>query len=149
MLFKRIENKEIETAKKLYEIWQESYIIEKEIIGAKIFPPLDRTISDFIKSKNNFYSYIDKNNLLGVIEIDCKADSVHIQSLVVSPNHFRKGIASKLIDKVFTLHKSLLYTVETGNDNDPAKKLYESKGFRKVKVCMTEFGVKKIKFEKK
>ena len=97
------------------------------VIGATIFPPLDRTISDFIKSKNNFYSYIDKNNLLGVIEIDCKADSVHIQSLVVSPNHFRKGIASKLIDKVFTLHKSLLYTVETGNDNDPAKKLYESK----------------------
>ena len=38
---------------------------------------------------------------------------------------------------------------ETGNDNDPAKKLYESKGFRKVKVCMTEFGVEKIKFEKK
>ena len=149
MVFKRLYNKEIETANKLYDIWQKSYIIEKEIIGAKIFPPLDRTISDFIKSKNNFYSYVEQNDLLGVIEIDCKADSVHIQSLVVSPNHFRKGIASKLIDKVFNLHKSLLYTVETGNDNDPAKKLYESKGFRKVKVCMTEFGVKKIKFEKK
>ena len=149
MIFKPLNNHKKNIAQKLYEIWQESYIIEKEIIGAKIFPPLDRTISDFIKSKNNFYSYIDKNNLLGVIEIDCKADSVHIQSLVVSPNHFRKGIASKLIDKVFTLHKSFLYTVETGNDNDPAKKLYESKGFRKVKVCMTEFGVKKIKFEKK
>ena len=148
MIFKPLNNHKKNIAQKLYEIWQESYIIEKEIIGAKIFPPLDRTISDFIKSKNNFYSYIEKNNLLGVIEIDCKADSIHIQSLVVSPNHFRKGIASKLIDKVFTLHKSLLYTVETGNDNDPAKKLYESKGFRKVKVCMTEFGVKKIKYEK-
>ena len=148
MIFKPLNNHNKNIAQKLYKIWQESYIIEKEIIGAKIFPPLDRTISDFIKSKNNFYSYIEKNNLLGVIEIDCKADSIHIQSLVVSPNHFRKGIASKLIDKVFTLHKSLLYTVETGNDNDPAKKLYESKGARKVKVCMTEFGVKKIKFEK-
>ena len=148
MIFKPLNNHNKNIAQKLYKIWQESYIIEKEIIGAKIFPPLDRTISDFIKSKNNFYSYIEKNNLLGVIEIDCRANSIHIQSLVVSPNHFRKGIASKLIDKVFTLHKSLLYTVETGNDNDPAKKLYESKGFRKVKVCMTEFGVKKIKFEK-
>ena len=148
MIFKPLNNHNKNIAQKLYKIWQESYIIEKEIIGAKIFPPLDRTISDFIKSKNSFYSYIEKNNLLGVIEIDCRANSIHIQSLVVSPNHFRKGIASKLIDKVFTLHKSLLYTVETGNDNDPAKKLYESKGFRKVKVCMTEFGVKKIKFEK-
>ena len=149
MIFKPLNNHKKNIAQKLYKIWQESYIIEKEIIGAKIFPPLDRTISDFIKSKNNFYSYIEKNNLLGVIEIDCRANSIHIQSLVVSPNHFRKGIASKLIDKVFNLHKSLLYTVETGNDNDPAKKLYKSKGFRKVKVCMTEFGVKKIKFEKK
>ena len=149
MIFKPLNNHKKNIAQKLYEIWQESYIIEKEIIGAKIFPPLDRTISDFIKSKHSFYSYIEKNNLLGVIEIDCRANSIHIQSLVVSPNHFRKGIASKLIDKVFTLHKSLLYTVETGNDNDPAKKLYKSKGFRKVKVCMTEFGVKKIKFEKK
>ena len=148
MIFKPLNNHKKNIAQKLYKIWQESYIIEKEIIGAKIFPPLDRTISDFIKSKNNFYSYIEKNNLLGVIEIDCRANSIHIQSLVVSPNHFRKGIASKLIDKVFNLHKSLLYTVETGNDNDPAKKLYKSKGFRKVKVCMTEFGVKKIKFEK-
>ena len=149
MIFKPLNNHNKNIAQKLYKIWQESYIIEKEIIGAKIFPPLDRTISDFIKSKNSFYSYIEKNNLLGVIEIDCRANSIHIQSLVVSPNHFRKGIASKLIDKVFNLHKSLLYTVETGNDNDPAKKLYKSKGFRKVKVCMTEFGVKKIKFEKK
>ena len=149
MIFKPLNNHKKNIAQKLYKIWQESYIIEKEIIGAKIFPPLDRTISDFIKSKNSFYSYIEKNNLLGVIEIDCRANSIHIQSLVVSPNHFRKGIASKLIDKVFNLHKSLLYTVETGNDNDPAKKLYKSKGFRKVKVCMTEFGVKKIKFEKK
>ena len=43
---------------------------------------------------------------------------------------------------------TLTYTVETGNNNIPAKKLYESVGFRKSKVWNAEFGIEKIKYEK-
>lgn len=149
MLFKRIENKEIETAKKLYEIWQESYIVEKELLGATDFPPLNRLASDFMKSENDFQGLYEKKELLGVIEIAQKLNSVHLQSLVVDPNHFRKGIATKLINKVFDLYPSTTYTVETGNSNIPAKKLYESLGFKKYKVWIAEFGIEKIKYEKK
>ena len=149
MLFKRIENKEIETAKKLYEIWQESYIVEKELLGAADFPPLNRLASDFMKSENDFQGLYEKKELLGVIEIAQKLNSVHLQSLVVDPNHFRKGIATKLINKVFDLYPATTYTVETGNSNIPAKKLYESLGFKKNKVWIAEFGIEKIKYEKK
>ena len=148
MLFKRIENKEIETAKKLYEIWQESYIVEKELLGAVDFPPLNRLTSDFMKSENDFQGLYEKKELLGVIEIAQKLNSVHLQSLVVDPNHFRKGIATKLINKVFDSYPSTTYTVETGNSNIPAKKLYESLGFKKCKVWIAEFGIEKIKYEK-
>ena len=148
MIFKRLENKEIETAKKLYDIWQQSYIVEKELLGAVEFPPLNRLESDFIKSENNFQGFYENKELLGVVEIDSKMNSVHIQSLVVDPSHFRKGIATKLIQKVFDLYPSLTYTVETGNNNIPAKKLYESVGFRKSKVWNAEFGIEKIKYEK-
>jgi len=149
LLFKRIENKEIETAKKLYEIWQESYIVEKELLGAADFPPLNRLASDFMKSENDFQGLYEKKELLGVIEIAQKLNSVHLQSLVVDPNHFRKGIATKLINKVFDLYPATTYTVETGNSNIPAKKLYESLGFKKNKVWIAEFGIEKIKYEKK
>ena len=149
MLFKRIENKEIETAKKLYEIWQESYIVEKELLGAADFPPLNRLASDFMESENDFQGLYEKKELLGVIEIAQKLNSVHLQSLVVDPNHFRKGIATKLINKVFDLYPATTYTVETGNSNIPAKKLYESLGFKKNKVWIAEFGIEKIKYEKK
>ena len=149
MLFKRIENKEIETAKKLYEIWQESYIVEKELLGAADFPPLNRLASDFMKSENDFQGLYEKKELLGVIEIAQKLNSVHLQSLVVDPNHFRKGIATKLINKVFDLYPATTYTVETGNSNIPAKKLYESLGFKKNKVWIAEFGIEKIKYKKK
>ena len=149
MLFKRIENKEIETAKKLYEIWQESYIVEKELLGAADFPPLNRLASDFMESENDFQGLYEKKELLGVIEIAQKLNSVHLQSLVVDPNHFRKGIATKLINKVFDLYPATTYTVETGNSNIPAKKLYESLGFKKNKVWIAEFGIEKIKYKKK
>jgi len=149
LLFKRIENKEIETAKKLYEIWQESYIVEKELLGAADFPPLNRLASDFMESENDFQGLYEKKELLGVIEIAQKLNSVHLQSLVVDPNHFRKGIATKLINKVFDLYPATTYTVETGNSNIPAKKLYESLGFKKNKVWIAEFGIEKIKYEKK
>ena len=149
MLFKRIENKEIETAKKLYKIWQESYIVEKELLGAADFPPLNRLASDFMESENDFLGLYEKKELLGVIEIAQKLNSVHLQSLVVDPNHFRKGIATKLINKVFDLYPATTYTVETGNSNIPAKKLYESLGFKKNKVWIAEFGIEKIKYEKK
>ncbi len=149
MLLKRIEHKELETAKKLYEIWQESYIVEKELLGVVDFPPLNRLASDFVKSKNDFQGLYEKKELLGVIEIAQKLNSVHLQSLVVDPNHFRKGIATKLINKVFDLYPATTYTVETGNSNIPAKKLYESLGFKKNKVWIAEFGIEKIKYKKK
>tara|TARA_B100000902_G_scaffold105005_1_gene107162 strand:+ start:83 stop:532 length:450 start_codon:yes stop_codon:yes gene_type:complete len=149
LLLKRIEHKELETAKKLYEIWQESYIVEKELLGVVDFPPLNRLASDFVKSKNDFQGLYEKKELLGVIEIAQKLNSVHLQSLVVDPNHFRKGIATKLINKVFDLYPATTYTVETGNSNIPAKKLYESLGFKKNKVWIAEFGIEKIKYKKK
>jgi ribosomal protein S18 acetylase RimI-like enzyme len=102
-----------------------------------------------MKSENDFQGLYEKKELLGVIEIAQKLNSVHLQSLVVDPNHFRKGIATKLINKVFDLYPSTTYTVETGNSNIPAKKLYESLGFKKYKVWIAEFGIEKIKYEKK
>ena len=145
---KNLNNKKKEIAKALFNIWQKSYIIEKEIIGASIFPPLDRSENDFLKSKNNFYGIYDSKELAGVVEVDSQADSTHIQSLVVSPKHFRKGIATSLVKNIFELYSGSIFTVETGNDNKPAKKLYESLGFKKNKIWMTKFGVKKIRYLK-
>ncbi len=41
-----------------------------------------------------------------------------------------------------------LFTVETGVDNLPACKLYKTLGFNETKQWDTDFGIKKIGFEK-
>ena len=144
----RVNNSKNKVAKKLYEIWQKSYLIEKQILNAKKFPPLGRNLENFKISKNYFYAILTKDNFLGVIEIDHNINTTHIQSLVVDPIHFRKGIASKLLNKIFEIYKSSTYTVETGFNNNPAKQLYIKTGFKTIHVWNTSYGVKKIKMQK-
>lgn len=146
--FKKINNLIIKNAKKLFEIWQASYVIEKNILGAEIFPPLNRTTDDFVNSTNDFYSIISNSHYIGVIEILTKRETIHIQSLVVSPEHFRKGVASELITNVLDLYDTSSFTVETGFDNLPARKLYESFAFKMKRVWMTKFGIEKIAYQK-
>ena len=72
-----------------------------------------------------------------------------INSLVVNPKFFRRGIARKLIEFVFNTFDSNLFVVETGLANGPATKLYKKFGFIEVKQWDTDHGIRKIKFEKR
>ena len=125
----------------------DSLVIEKVYSAKFLIPPSwKRSIkTNSVRNKNNNST---RKSIPKKIEIAQKLNSVHLQSLVVDPNHFRKGIATKLINKVFDSYPSTTYTVETGNSNIPAKKLYESLGFKKCKVWIAEFGIEKIKYEK-
>ncbi|MBL6655597.1 MAG: GNAT family N-acetyltransferase [Flavobacteriaceae bacterium] len=148
-MIEKVNCKEEEVAQQLYSIWQASYPIEKEMIGAEVFPPLDRTVLDFQSTENVFYAYIVNDEFAGVIEVARIEDYIHLQSLVVHPAHFRKGIASALIKHAIKTHVSAKYSVETGFENVPAKRLYESFAFKETKVYDTGYGVKKIRFELK
>ena len=148
-MIEKVNCKEEEVAEQLYSIWQASYPVEKEMIGAEIFPPLDRTVRDFQSTENDFYAYVIDHQFAGVIELARIEDYIHLQSLVVHPAHFRKGIASALIKHAMKTHTSAKYSVETGYENVPAKRLYESFAFRENKVYDTGYGVKKIRFELK
>ncbi len=56
-----------------------------------------------------------------------------ICSFVVDPEHFRKGVASSLLDHVLTKRDWTKAVVETGADNLPAIRLYEKFGFKEEK----------------
>ena len=68
--------------------------------------------------------------------------------MVVVPQYFRQGIAQELIAYVFDNYKTPRYTVETGADNLPAIKLYKKHDFVLVKEWDTDFGIRKVRFEK-
>ena len=145
----KINNKETKIAEEIRAIFQVSYAVEADILKAVDFPPLKRTVSQFVNSHSEFYAFSIIKNIVGIIEIDSHDDLTHIQSLVVDPKHFRKGIGRKLVQFTLDTYRSKLFTVETGIDNQPAIKLYKRLGFQEIKQWDTNHGIKKIRLKKR
>ncbi|WP_462248064.1 GNAT family N-acetyltransferase [Ekhidna sp.] len=144
----KLDHTEREQALEIREVFQASYAVEAELLKAKDFPPLKRDLDSFINAETTFYGFIDENKLAAAMEIKVEETFTHIQSLVVHPSFFRRGIGSKLLEFLFDSHKANLFIVETGADNLPAIKLYELFGFKLVKQWMTDIGIEKVGFEK-
>lgn len=147
-MIKKLDVQNLATAKQIRAVFQISYAVEAEILKAEDFPPLKRPLEKFIESSNDFYGYFEENELAGVMEIDQRNESVHIQSLVVQPKFFRKGIGKELVNFAFRNYKTELFTVETGAANKPASELYLTTGFTKIKEFNTDHGIRKVRFEK-
>ena len=142
MIF-NLDNKSVPVAGKLFSIWQESYSIEAKLLKVDDFPPLNRTVQDFVDSSTCFYAYEKGTIYTAVIEIRDNDGSLHIQSLVVQPSQFRKGLASKMIAFVLRENMECNFTVETGCDNLPAINLYLKFGFVETEQYETDHGVRK------
>ena len=147
-MIQTLNHQNLQQAKKIYRVFQDSYAIEAEILKAVDFPPLKRTVEEFINTNTLFLGYKKDQELAAVIELDIKSQSIHIQSLVVDPQFFRLGIAGKLINYAFSNFETKLFTVETGLGNLPAIKLYKKYKFVETKQYDTDHGIRKIRLEK-
>ena len=85
-MIKKLNNSIEEIAVQIYAVFQNSYEIEAQLIGAHTFPPLLRSAKDIESSKTQFYGFIENKCLAGVIEIDLKDEHLEINSLTVDPN---------------------------------------------------------------
>ena len=148
-MIEKLQNNEIEISKRIRSVFQASYKVEAKLLNATDFPPLKRPLENYMKSNTFFFGYLKNEDIAGVIEIDHNNDSTLIRSLVVDPTFFRQGIAKKLMKFVLNTFDSKLFVVETGLENGPATKLYETFGFVEVKQWDTNHGVRKIKFERR
>ncbi|WP_452231039.1 GNAT family N-acetyltransferase [Lacinutrix sp. MEBiC02404] len=146
-MIEKLENSDLEIAKKIRSVFQSSYKVEAKLLKAVDFPPLKRTLENYIKSSTAFFGYIKEKQLAGVIEINHTNDFTSINSLVVDPNFFRQGVAKKLMEFTLSTFDSSLFVVETGLENGPATALYKKYGFNEVNQWDTDHGIRKIKME--
>ena len=79
------------------------------------------------------------------MEIDPSPVVPHLDSLVVHPDFFRRGMGRQLVQFAKDLFPGMDMTVETGVDNGPAIGLYLKMGFEEVGQYDTDHGVRKIK----
>lgn len=119
----------IHIAQEIYTLFQESYLIEANLIGVKNFPPLTRSIDNIKKSKTQFWGIYKNSYLAAVAEIEVKNNHLDIHSFVVSPQHFRKGLANNLLGYLLRYTECNSAVVETAYANKPAILLYKKFGF--------------------
>ena len=133
----------IHIAKEIYTLFQESYLIEADLIGIKNFPPLSRSVSNIQKSKTQFWGMYIASNLAAAAEIEIKDNLLDIHSFVVSPKHFRQGLASSLLNYLLRSTECNSAVVETASANKPAILLYKKFGFVEDKSWNSK-GINKI-----
>ena len=146
-MIEKLENTNLEIARRIRSVFQASYKVEADLLGAKDFPPLKRPIERFVNTATQFYGYIIDGELAGVVEMESTPEVTDVNSLVVHPRFFRKGVGKALMEYVIQTFASERYIVETGVENGPATKLYLKLGFREVDQWDTEIGIRKVKFE--
>ncbi|MEC0370824.1 GNAT family N-acetyltransferase [Paenibacillus chibensis] len=119
----------------LDQIWRLQHIayrLEAEIIGFYDIPPLLDTHETLKNCGEDFYGCLDdEGELLGAVATKSEAPgSLTLMRMMVHPDHFRQGIAGKLIQHVLDDHPELpLFIVSTGVKNEPAVALYHKYGF--------------------
>lgn len=147
-MIKKLSHKEQDVARAIMTLFKASYAIEAQLLGATDFPPLKRKLDSYMQSENTFYGYYSAGVLAAATEVDSSPNVTHIQSLVVHPDYFRRGIGSALVSFILNTYTTKVFTVETGAANDPATELYRKHGFREILQYDTNHGVRKVRFEK-
>jgi ribosomal-protein-alanine N-acetyltransferase len=108
---------------------------EIEVIERAAYPtPWSRTMfaSELAKPSSICIGAFEGGRLIGYIINSRYVDAWHVMNVAVDPSHRRRGIATRLLERLFELTKSdgrRGYTLEVRVSNEGAITLYESLGF--------------------
>lgn len=121
-----------EVVQQIWEMQHAAYRLEAELIGFTEIPPLMDTCESIRTCGETFYGCMDEDGeLMGAVAVISEGEgSLTISRVMVSPDHFRKGVASRLIQHVLAAYPEMsLFIVSTGEKNKPAYSLYLKHGF--------------------
>jgi ribosomal protein S18 acetylase RimI-like enzyme len=138
------------TLEAIVRVQRASYRVEAELIGFDDLPPLRETPEDLAAVQESFLGAFEGERLLGAVAFRRHPTWLDIYRLVVDPDAFRRGVATRLLDALDALHADAGWTtVATGEANRPAVALYEQRGFRPVGRSSVAPGIWIVRFERR
>lgn len=119
-----------DVACQLHALQLAAYRVESELIGYPQLPPLLETIEDLQRADEQFLVFKAEGQILGAVAYVRANDTLEICRLFVSPEHFRCGIAGKLLGAVEETEADINHLiVSTAEKNAPATILYQKHGY--------------------
>jgi ribosomal protein S18 acetylase RimI-like enzyme len=115
------------------DIQRRAYRIEADLIGSDAIPPLQETLSELQASGESFLGAFVDGELAGAISWKVADATLDLHRLVVDPGRFRGGIGTALVRAALGAEPHATRAiVQTGADNEPAKRLYRRESFEEV-----------------
>lgn len=147
-MIKEINIKDRKAAEQVLSVQLPAYKIEAEIIGCPDLPPLKDTADGLRITGETFFGYFIGEKLCGVISFKEENNVLDIHRLIVHPEHFRKGIAQKLLNFIELWPMIEKMIVTTGSKNTPAVAFYLKNGFKELKKMEINEALTITAFEK-
>jgi len=119
-------------AEEILRVQLAAYRQEAELLGAKFFPPLGRTLEELQSRQEQFFGVRVGGKVAAVLSAgpDPAGGGMRIASLTVAPPCQRLGLGRLLVAKVLAEFGPVAWTVATGAGNGPALALYAGFGFQ-------------------
>ena len=122
--------REANIAGQIDALQQAAYAIEAQLIGCRDFPPLRETADDLRRSPDSFLVFMIDGCPVGCLSFHQGEGIVEITRLIVSPRHFRRGIASSLLRTLENrLPTGSVIVATTADLNAPALAAYAKHGY--------------------
>jgi len=116
---------------RILDLQRSAYAVEARLIGCGDFPPLREMLDDLRHCTDCFLVFVEKGEIVGCLSYERAGGIFTITRLVVSPRHFRRGIASALLrDLESRLSPGSVICASTADLNEPAIRAYEKQGYK-------------------
>lgn len=135
-------------ARPILELQKRAYTIEAELIGSDNIPPLHDTLDSLRNCNEEFSIYTHDDQIAGAISFKRIGSLLDIHRLVVSPDYFRRGIASRLLEFLEKMQDVSAIVVSTAEANLPAVALYRKHGYTMIEREEVEPGLWVVRFRK-
>jgi ribosomal protein S18 acetylase RimI-like enzyme len=136
-------------AEALVAVQRAAYRVEAELLGTDDLPPLRDRSTDLRASGERFLGAWLDGRLVGAVSWkEDPGGTVDIHRLAVDPGAFRRGIGSALLQALEARLEPARTVVATAAANLPARRLYETRGFRPVAEQVAAGGVRIVTMER-
>lgn len=138
-----------DVATQILELQRAAYAVESKLIGYTV-PAMHETVADLQACGERFLAYKPDAAYLGAVGYTKTNRVLTIARLVIHPDHFRQGIALRLLTTLEHVNDNIQrMAVQTAAANTPARRLYESVGFTLTERWQHDDGLVLVRFEKR
>jgi ribosomal protein S18 acetylase RimI-like enzyme len=138
------------TLEALIALQRASYRVEADLLSVETLPALTESGEELRAGGEAFLGAYDGPRLVGAVSWRRLGGLLDIHRLVVHPDAFRRGVASRLLDALDEAQPGATRTiVATGAANDPARRLYERRGFQPYDERLAPGGVPIVTYERR